>query len=294
MPWFAFGRANELPGDQQVEDAGSLVFDTTSLEYDLAILGNAELSVKLSSDSTQALVAVRLCDVWPDGASTLITRGILNLSQRNSKSTPEALVPGQAYQVSVVLNHVGYRVPAGHKLRLAISTSYWPMAWPAPTPTRLKLMSQSCQLKLPLRSNNAVDGQLTQFGSSQSPEPIATISLRDVDLSRFQHRDPETGMNILEIRADNGKTRFEHSALEMGSSSLYRFSIEDLNPLSAKAEYEWNWEYSREEWSIVTRTTTTITCDHTCFYLKAESIAWEAGTEVFRKLWDQKYTRDNF
>ena len=294
MPWFAFGPSDELPADQQSEDVGSLVFDTSPLDNDLAILGNAELSVNLSSDSPQALVAVRLCDVWPDGASTLITRGLLNLSQRDGKSSPEALVPGQQYQVTVVLNHVGYRVPTGHRLRLAISTSYWPIAWPAPTPTRLKLISESSQLKLPLRSYNAVDGRLTQFGSSQTPEPIATTSLRNVDLSRSQHRDPETGMNILEIRADNGKTRFEHSALEMGSSSLHRFSIEDSNPLSAKAEYEWNWEYSRGEWSIVTRTRTTITCDHAYFYLKAESIAWEANTEVFRKGWDQKYPRDNF
>ena len=101
-------------------------------------------------------------------------------------------------------------------------------------------------------------------------------------------------MNILEIRADNGKTRFEHSQMEMGSSSLHRFSIDDANPSSAKAEYEWTWEYSRAGWSIVTKSTTTITCDQDYFYLNAESIAWEADTEVFRKLWDQKYTRDHF
>jgi hypothetical protein len=83
MPWFAFGVAEELPGNQNIEDSGSLVFDTETLELPLEILGNAALTLHLSSDQPQGLVAVRLCDLWPDGSSTLITRGILNLSQLN-------------------------------------------------------------------------------------------------------------------------------------------------------------------------------------------------------------------
>ena len=128
MPWFAFGPAEELPGDQQTEDAGSLVFDTEVLSENLAILGNPLLRARLSSDQPQALVAARLCDVWPDGSSTLISRGILNLSQRGGKSTPRSLRPGEIADVEVGLNHVGYDVPRGHRLRLSISTSYMDIA----------------------------------------------------------------------------------------------------------------------------------------------------------------------
>ena len=50
MPWFSFGPAEELPGDQQSEDAGSLVFDTEALIEPLEILGNAVAMLQLSSD----------------------------------------------------------------------------------------------------------------------------------------------------------------------------------------------------------------------------------------------------
>lgn len=110
MPWFAFGPSNELPDEQRTEDEGSLVFDLL-LDNDIAILGDAEVELTLSSNQAQALVAARLCDVWPDGSSTLITRGILNLSQRFGKGNPEPLKPHEAVSVTVKLNHVAYVVP---------------------------------------------------------------------------------------------------------------------------------------------------------------------------------------
>ncbi len=294
MPWFAFGPAEELPGDQQTEDAGSLVFDSEALESNLEILGNPEVRISLTCEQPQALLAVRLCDVWPDGASTLITRGILNLSQRNDKSNPEALVPGEQYTVNVMLNHVGYVVPPGHKLRTAISTSYWPIAWPSPSNTQVKIFSDSSLLDLPLRVKGACDGKLTEFGNTQIGEPIASTTLRSVDFVRTLHKDPESGLNTLEIIADNGKTCFNHSGMEMGSTSLQRFTIADSDPLSARAEYEWSWEYGRGDWIVTTKTSTVITSDQDYFYLMAESVALESDTEVFRKQWDKRFLRDHF
>jgi predicted acyl esterase len=103
----------------------------------MEILGNAVAVLQLSCDKPQVLVAVRLCDVWPDGSSTLITRGFLNLSQQSGKSNPEPLIPGDVVKVAVELNHTGYVAPEGHRLRLTLSTSYWPMAWPSPTTTKI-------------------------------------------------------------------------------------------------------------------------------------------------------------
>jgi len=64
--------------------------------------------------------------------------------------------------------------------------------------------------------------------------------------------------------------------------------------LAARAEYEWRWEYGRGDWQVVTETSTVISCDAEYFYLRAESIAWENGEEVFRKEWDKRYLRDHF
>jgi len=294
MPWFAFGPAEELPADQQNEDAGSLAFDFEVKDAPLEILGNAIVQLTASSDQPQALLAVRLCDVWPDGASTLITRGILNLTQRNGKSNPEALEPGKQYPVEISLNHTGYVIPAGHRLRLSISTSYWPMAWPSPNNAIVKIFTASSQLRLPVRSASAIDGKLTEYTKTRSGEPIATTTLREVKQNRRLITDPETGLSTLEIFADNGKTRFEHSRMEMGSVSLQRYSINHSDPLTARAEYEWDWEYCRGDWMIKTKTRTIVSCDASYFYLKAESIAYEGDKQVFQKNWDKKYPRDHF
>jgi len=294
MPWFSFGPAEELPGDQQSEDAGSMVFDTEALIESLAIVGNAVAVLQLSCDQAQALVAARLCDVWPDGSSTLITRGILNLSQRNGKSNPQSMISGEVVEVEVELNHSAYVVPAGHSLRLALSTSYWPMAWPSPTNTRVTVYSDLSLLRLPLLRKNAVDALLTDFGSSVIGEPEATNSLRPVSQKRDIHYDSEQNLNVLEIVADNGRTKFEETGMEMGSKSLYRFSVGESDPLSAIAEYEWEWEYGRGDWQTRTHSYTKITCDATYFYLHAVSVAWECDHQIFCRQWDEKFKRDHF
>jgi hypothetical protein len=270
------------------------VFDIDVKDASLEILGNAIVRLTVSCDQPQALIAVRLCDVWPDGASCLITRGILNLAQRNGKSKPEALEPGKQYQVEISLNHTGYVIPTGHRLRLSISTSYWPMAWPSPNNANVEIYTASSQLSLPVRSANAVDGRLTEYTKTQSGEPIATTTLREVKQNRRLITDPETGLSTLEIYADNGKTRFEHSQMEMGSVNLQRYSINNSDPLTARAEYEWDWEYSRGDWLIKTKTKTVVSCDASYFYLKAESTAFEGDRQVFQKIWDKKYPRDHF
>ena len=67
---------------------------------------------------------VRLSDVAADGAATRITYGVLNLAHRNDHEKPEALHPGAVYPIRVQLNDIGYAVPAGHRLRLAVSNAY--------------------------------------------------------------------------------------------------------------------------------------------------------------------------
>ncbi len=294
MPWFAFGEADELPDDQQSEDYNSIVFDLEVTET-LNIVGNAIAEITFQCNRPQALLAVRLCDVWPDGASTLITRGIMNLCQRTGKDTPQALEADQTYTVNIQLNHVGYAVPAGHRLRLAISSSYWPIAWPSPTTPTVSLRCGDSKLHLPLYSDKDIKLELTEFEDTALGQPISTTLLRETKQTRTISIDPESGNHVWEINADNGAIRFEDSQLEMASKNLQRYTIHADDPLSACAEYEWEWKYSRgKKWDIKTWTRTEISCDLEYFYLKAKSVAWEHDREVFSKIWNKKYARDLF
>ncbi len=67
------------PLDQRADDARSLTYDWP-IDERAELLGNASVSLRIRSSAPVAHLAVRLCDVFPDGTSALITRGILNLS----------------------------------------------------------------------------------------------------------------------------------------------------------------------------------------------------------------------
>ena len=58
------------------------------------------MRLKLAADRPRAMVAVRLCDVQPDGASTRITYGVFNLCHRNGHEFPEAVVPGETMEIA--------------------------------------------------------------------------------------------------------------------------------------------------------------------------------------------------
>ena len=137
--WCPFGYPGHFPPDERAEDGLSLTFTSPQLEgHSLELLGSPEVTLTLAADRPQALVAVRLCDVAPDGASTLVTRGLLNLTHRHSHEHPAPLVPGRRYVVTVRPNAIGWAVPAGHRLRsrrLAGPLAVRP--WPSPERGRL-------------------------------------------------------------------------------------------------------------------------------------------------------------
>ena len=126
------GRLGGTAPDQNQDDGVSLSFTTAPLEEDLPIVGFAHARLELSADRPQAQVAARLCDIWPDGAATRITAGVLNLSHRNSHEHPDELEPGTHYQVDVEMKAIAYVCQRGHRLRLSISGGSWPLMWPSP------------------------------------------------------------------------------------------------------------------------------------------------------------------
>jgi predicted acyl esterase len=86
-----------------------------------------------------ATVFVRLIDVAPDGSSALVATGVLNLTHRRSHAEPLPLVPGVVEEVRIPMRASGYRWPAGHRIRLAVMSGYWPVLWPSPLPGDLDI-----------------------------------------------------------------------------------------------------------------------------------------------------------
>ena len=160
-------------------------FDQPELTEAIDIVGAPEVLAQAAPDRPQANIAVRLCDVHPDGASELISYGVLNLTHRDSHEFPEALVPGKTVSARVVLDQCAYRVPAGHHLRVAVSNAYWPMI--RPSPERVQLDLSAATLMLPLRP--LAKGAEISFPAPEGATPQATETIRAASSERHVDRD---------------------------------------------------------------------------------------------------------
>lgn len=133
-----------LPGwgmadDQRLDEGLSLVYTSEPLTEPLEIIGAPSVQLQVSSTAKIAFVSAKICDVAPDGTSFLITKGVLNLTHRNSSMRPESLVPGEVYTVEVPLLATAHRLRVGHRLRLMIAGADFLNEWPTPLPHTLSI-----------------------------------------------------------------------------------------------------------------------------------------------------------
>jgi len=129
---FSAASPHILPVDQRLEDAYSLSWTSAPLTDPLEILGYANAHLHVSVDTDIAFLNVRLIDVAPDGAAALVTKGVLNLTHRDSHEAPTPLVPGQVYEVDVMLDATSWLFEPGHHIRISINGADYPNTWPSP------------------------------------------------------------------------------------------------------------------------------------------------------------------
>jgi len=122
--------------DQRFDDAASITWEWDA--EGLMLLGHPRLRLSISADASTAHVCVKLCDVFPDGTSALVSRGTLNLSLRNGWDRVEPLEPGEVYDVVVDLDACAYRFAPGHRMRLSIAGADWPNTAAPPMPVSIK------------------------------------------------------------------------------------------------------------------------------------------------------------
>jgi len=292
--WCPFTADGDLPIAQGWDDAGALTFDSALLSEPLEILGAVRLVLDLAIDRPNAMLAVRLNDLAPDGTSTRVTYGLLNLAQRTSREWPCPMRPGGREHVSMDLKHVGYRFGAGHRLRLAVSTCYWPIAWPPPHKVMLSIFSPASVLHLPVRSPSAEDVQL-------APPLSAEQGGHDTPSNGGRRRSLERDLLSSEIRviteegADGGGVALEQIdaiGLQIGSRTLQEYLIKETDPLSAQARIERDVLLRRTDWFIQIEVRLKMRSTPDAFHLDASLRALEDDVEVCCRTWREVIPRD--
>jgi hypothetical protein len=232
-----------------------------------------------------------LCDVAPDGASTRVSYGILNLTHVEGADKVTKLEPGRQYKVSVPLIDCAYAFAPGHRIRVAVSTTYWPLIWPSPEPVTLTLATGKSALVLPVRPR-VRDEVSPKFKLPESAPAFKRTALAPGGRNRVIRTDLGTGETVVEIIDSSGRNRYDDIDLVAEARSTERYSVTEDDPLAATAEVTWTWEFERKDWRIRTETRTHVSCTRRDFVVRAHIEAYEGDDKVFERDFEEKVRRN--
>ncbi|WP_160268217.1 CocE/NonD family hydrolase [Bifidobacterium biavatii] len=277
--WLPMGSPIDLPQEQTPDDLRSVCFTSQPLAEDLVISGQPVVRLKVSAAGRQAFVFARLCDVWPSGESELITRGNLNLCHRRSHEFPEDCIPNEEYDVTIRLKNVSQRIPAGHRLRLSLSTSYWTWIWPSPVMTPITIDPAESSLRLPQPPDNLAPLAVPFEPSVNAPAPDVT-QLRAMHPYCRRFVDEETGDVVYRRSTDGRGDQLTPSGMRFWGNEHTDYLINPDDPLSASMRTTRHSGFERPGWKVTTQLESSMTCDATDFFVNTHMTVTYNGKTI--------------
>ncbi|MGW8379246.1 CocE/NonD family hydrolase [Streptomyces sp. ODS28] len=295
--YFPFGNDSDLPPDQREEDGRSVAFDSAPLEEPVEILGRPRVRLRITCPVRRGQVIARVCDVAPDGASTLVTRGVLNLSSRYGRDRVAEWEPGTTEDVELDLNGIGHAFPPGHRIRLSLSSAYWPWIWPQEGSDAGWFVEPAASaLDLPVR-DPAGDAERAPI-TFEEPEQAEPLGVRypdnpDARPERRVIRDVAEGTWRLEVDPQYGGTRIYPDGLEFTEDAVETYTIREREAGSARTRSDWTIGLRRPDlgWDVGIRVSSEIATENGEFVTRNEAVCSEGGTEVFRRAWERRIPR---
>ena len=290
--WCGYGAVPDGPLDQNGETGLMTIFETDDLDEEFDLFGFPLFHAEVVSDTKQANVAAVLSAVGKDGRATLVSYGVLNLTHRASHSRPEPMPLTEPQAVTIQLNACGQRVDQGQRLRLALSTAYWPVIWPANEKAALTIKPGTAKLDLPVRPGQDTDDELAPLPPPEGASPASIKQHSQSYYDRRRHLDLSTGTEVNSRRSSIGTETHVHTGLEIKRFSDERFEIHPDDPNSAIGACHWCQSYSRGEWKAETRTDVSVYALRDCWRIEASLVARDANGIVVKRQWNEDVPRD--
>ncbi len=290
--WCSYAASTDLPSDQREEDGGALLFDTPPLKKETEIFGAPELHLSLKSDKPVAMVTARLSNVAPNGKATRVTYGVFNLTHRNSDEQPEYLSPGKKFRIRLKLNYIAQLFRTRHKIRLSLSTSYWPLVWPSPEPVTLTIFPHESKLILPVRQPQEQDALLRDLGKPVLENKMKTTLLVPPKREWKVIHNLATNETTLDVTNNDARYKLNEINWTMGKNVTEKYSYISYNYDTVRGEVISERSFERDDWYVKTTTRTVLTSTKTHFIIRASLDAYEGDVRVFSKSWDERVKRD--
>jgi uncharacterized protein len=283
----------ELLSDPRPVDAFSLVYDSAPLEQDLAILGRPRALLRASATAPLADWFARLSDIAPDGTVTQITGAGLNGAQRESMTEPRDLEPGKVYPLDIEMHLTSWVFTKGHRIRVAISNSLWPMVLPTPyaMTTSLELGGDSgSRIVLPV-----VPLHGTPAPEFSPPEPSEERS--DIKNEGFPwpgdwtvERDEAHQKTTVHWK---GKDGYEYPWGTQNDFESLTYEGDDAHPETSSVRGEAESVFALRGRTLVWRGHLLVTTDQKNFYYKYTRELLKEGAVIKSKTWQETIPRDH-
>ena len=286
----------DVAPDQRPTDAFSLVYDTTILKEDLEILGLPKAILRVSADAPHANWFVRISDVAPDGSVTQVAGAGFNGTHRESARDPKALKPGEVFPLEIELHFTSWIFAKGHRIRLSINNSQWPMFWPSPYPVTTSLyIGKDSKILLPVvpaRSGRVLDPPL------QKPAV-------DLKLPGFKTLDPSNPSGygeISRIEKDTAKKTTKATSINSAGyqypwgiqreEETYTHETNDEHPESTSMKGNFKYIVELKDRTLTWEADALFRSDLKNFYYTYTRRLFQDGKLIREKTWNDTIPRD--
>lgn len=129
-------RREYMLADQSFADGREdvLSYTTEPLEADVTFVGEVIASLDVAISTTDADFVVRVIDVFPEDDAQkpnyqmLVRAEPMRARYRNSFSNPVPMVPNEKATISYALTDIAHTFKAGHRIKVAVQSSWFPLA----------------------------------------------------------------------------------------------------------------------------------------------------------------------
>ena len=294
LSWGAGGPPNGLARDLRPDESAGPTFTSGVLTEAVEILGVPEVVLHLAVSATVATAVVRLTDVAPDGTSYQVSAGVLNLTHRRSSAEPSPLVAGAVEEIRVPMRTSGYRFQPGHRIRISIASSYWPVLWPSPYPASFELHrggTTPSRLSLPVVPPVGGPGDVPVPAFKTTPADVPSIGGPGEDDPPIWRIEEDVLAGTTTVTIHDGGGWLLADGRHLYSAETLTLTASDRDPATASmdADVVYRWRESANQIEIRARSRQTSTA--TDFDLRVDLEVDLDGERFFGRTWQERIPR---
>ena len=184
-----------------------------------------------------------------------------------------------------------YRFRAGHRIRLALSTSLWPQIWPSPSSEPVTIGAGVARLTLPQRTGDREADGLVRFPTPLEPAGESATVLAAPSISRNTGHDTASGRLTSGWTNTPARVHFHGTGLTFGSRTTCEHSIVPGDNNSGHSRVEHRLTFHRDDWSVAVTSISELRSTPTLFRPRGRLEVTENGETVLVRTWSPDIPR---